>query len=541
MLLADKAAQRLPMVDPLTSWELFTGAAGILLVLELIRRTVGWALSAVATVFLAYAFLGPYMPRVLAHTGFTWKQIVDYQSFGLEGIYSSAIGVSSTYIVVFIIFGTFLEMCGAGDVLMDLGRSLTGRYRGGPAKIAVITSAFFGTISGSAAANVYATGTFTIPLMKRSGYTPVFAGAVEAAASTGGQLMPPIMGAAAFLMADILGIPYIKVCVAALIPSVLYFFSILMMVDFEAAKMGLKGVPAEDLPDLRKTLRRAFLLLPILVLLVVMILDYTPFMAAFVATLSALVVSWFSPEHRMGPKRILDALEIGGRRTVLIALACAGAGIIVGVITMTGIGLNIASLVISASGGYTIVALLLVMVASILMGVGTPTTVAYIIVATLGVPALERLGFASLPSHFFVFYFGVISMVTPPVAIAAYAAAEVAEADMMRIGVTATRLCSVAFLIPFIFMYEPALLMIGSWPKILLAFVTAMIGSVALAGALEGWYFRPIGWGFRVPLFASAILLIVPGQRTDLVGMTVFLAITAWCRVRKSPRLAEQS
>ena len=541
VLLADKAAQRLPMVDPLTSWELFTGAAGILLVLELIRRTVGWALSAVATVFLAYAFLGPYMPRVLAHTGFTWKQIVDYQSFGLEGIYSSAIGVSSTYIVVFIIFGTFLEMCGAGDVLMDLGRSLTGRYRGGPAKIAVITSAFFGTISGSAAANVYATGTFTIPLMKRSGYSPVFAGAVEAAASTGGQLMPPIMGAAAFLMADILGIPYLKVCVAALIPSVLYFFSILMMVDFEAAKMGLKGVPAEDLPDLRKTLRRSFLLLPILVLLVVMILDYTPFMAAFVATLSALVVSWFSPEHRMGPKRILDALEIGGRRTVLIASACAGAGIIVGVITMTGIGLNIASLVISASGGYTIVALLLVMVASILMGVGTPTTVAYIIVATLGVPALERLGFAALPSHFFVFYFGVISMVTPPVAIAAYAAAEVAEADMMQIGVTATRLCSVAFLIPFIFMYEPALLMIGSWPKVLLAFVTAMIGSVALAGALEGWYFRPIGWAFRVPLFASAILLIVPGHRTDLVGMTVFLAITAWCRVRKSPRLAEQS
>ena len=541
VLLADKAAQRLAMIDPLTSWELFVGGAAILLVLELIRRTVGWALSGVAVAFLAYAFLGPYMPRALAHTGFTWKQIVDYQAFGLEGIYSSAIGVSSTYIVVFILFGTFLEMCGAGEVMMDLGRSLAGRYRGGPAKIAVLTSAFFGTISGSAAANVYATGTFTIPLMKRTGYSPVFAGAVEAAASTGGQLMPPIMGAAAFLMADILGIPYLKVCVAALIPSVLYFFSILMMVDFEAAKTGLKGVPAEDLPDVRKTLRRSYLLLPILVLLVVMILDYTPFMAAFVATVSALAVSWFSPGHRMGPRRILEALEVGGRRTVLIASACAGAGIIVGVITMTGVGLNVASLVISASGGYTVVALLLIMAASILMGVGTPTTVAYIIVATLGVPALERLGFAALPSHFFVFYFGVISMVTPPVAIAAYAAAEVAEADMMRIGVTATRLCSVAFLIPFIFMYEPALLMVGSWPKILLAFVTAMIGSVALAGALEGWYFRAIGWAFRVPLLASAILLIVPGHRTDLVGMTVFLAITAWCRVRKIPRLAEQS
>ena len=540
VFLADKAAQRLPMIDPLTSWELFVGAAGILLVLELIRRTVGWALCGVGVAFLAYAFLGPYMPRALAHTGFTWKQIVDYQAFGLEGIYSSAIGVSSTYIVVFILFGTFLEMCGAGEVMMDLGRSLAGRYRGGPAKIAVVTSAFFGTISGSAAANVYATGTFTIPLMKRTGYTPAFAGAVEAAASTGGQLMPPIMGAAAFLMADILGIPYLKVCVAALIPSVLYFFSILMMVDFEAAKTGLKGVPAEDLPDVRRTLRRSFLLLPILVLLAVMILGYTPFMAAFVATLSALAVSWFSPEHRMGPRRILEALEVGGRRTVLIASACAGAGIIVGVITMTGIGLNVASLVISASGGSTVVALLLIMAASILMGVGTPTTVAYIIVATLGVPALERLGFAPLPSHFFVFYFGVISMVTPPVAVAAYAAAEVAEADMMKIGIIATRLCSVAFLVPFIFMYEPALLMVGNWPKILLAFVTAMFGSVALAGALEGWYFRPIGWAFRATLFASAILLIVPGHRTDLLGLSVFLAVTAWCRFRKSPRLAEQ-
>lgn len=539
VLLADKAAQRLPMIDPLTPWELFAGAAGILLVLELIRRTVGWVLCGVAAASLAYCFLGPYMPRVLAHTGFTWKQVVDYQSFGLEGIYSSAIGVSSTYIVVFIIFGTFLEMCGAGEVMMDLGRALAGRYRGGPAKIAVVTSAFFGTISGSAAANVYATGTFTIPLMKRTGYTAAFAGAVEAAASTGGQLMPPIMGAAAFLMADILGIPYLKVCVAAFIPSVIYFFSILMMVDFEAAKLGLKGIAEEELPDVRKTLRRVYLLLPIAVLLGVMILDYTPFMAAFVATLSALVVSWLSPEHRMGPRRVLEALEVGGRRTVLIASACAGAGIIVGVITMTGIGLNIASLVISASGGVTIFALLLIMVASILMGVGTPTTVAYIIVATLGVPALEKLGFAALPSHFFVFYFGVISMVTPPVAVAAYAAAEVAGADMMRIGLIASRLCLVAFLVPFIFMYEPALLMIGSWPQVLLAFISAVIGSVALAAALEGWCSRPIGWALRVPLFASALLLIVPGLISDLAGLSIFLTVNAWCRLRKDARPAQ--
>ena len=540
-LIAGKVAERLPMVDPLTPWELFAGVAGILLVLELVRRVVGWVLTAVVIAFLAYAFLGPYMPHILAHKGFTWKQIVDYQAFGLEGIYSLAVGVSSTYIVVFIIFGTFLEMCGAGGVMMDLGRALTGRFRGGPAKIAVITSAFFGTISGSAAANVYATGSFTIPLMKRIGYPPAFAGAVEAAASTGGQLMPPIMGAAAFLMADILGVPYIKVCAAALIPSILYFFSILMMIDFEAAKLGLKGLPREDLPDVRKTLRRSFLLLPILVLVVVMLLDYTPFMAAFIATLSAMAVSWFSPEHRMGPRRILKALEVGGRRTVLIAAACAGAGLIVGVVTLTGIGLNVSSLVISASGGSTIVALLLIMVASILMGMGTPTTVAYIIVATLGVPALENLGFAALPSHFFVFYFGVISMVTPPVAVAAYAGAEIAGAGMMRVGFIATRLCLVAFIIPFIFIFEPALLMVGSASNILAAFVTAMIGIVALAGALEGWYFRPLGWAFRFLLFASAILMIIPGFHTDLVGLPVFLAITAWCRFGKRSRISARS
>ncbi len=467
VVIADKVAERLSMVDPLTAWELFAGAAGILLVLELVRRVVGWVLTVVVMAFLAYAFLGPYMPHILAHKGFTWKQFVDYQVFGMDGIFSLAIGVSSTYIVVFIIFGTFLEMCGAGGVMMDMGRALTGRFRGGPAKISVITSAFFGTISGSAAANVYATGAFTIPLMKRIGYSPGFAGAVEAAASTGGQIMPPIMGAAAFLMADILGIPFIKVCAAALIPSVLYFFSILMMIDFEAAKLGLRGLPREDLPDVRKTLRRSFLLIPILVLVVVMLLDYTPFMAAFIATLSAMAVSWFSPEHRMGPRRILNALDVSGRRTVLIATACAGAGMIVGVVTLTGIGLNISSLVISASGGSSVVALLLIMVASILMGMGTPTTVAYIIVVTLGVPALENLGFAALPSHFFVFYFGVLSMVTPPVAVAAYAGAEIAGADMMHVGFIATRLCLVAFIIPFIFIYEPALLMVGSATKVL--------------------------------------------------------------------------
>lgn len=533
-ILWEKTAERLAMIDPLTGWELFAGGVGILLILEMARRTVGWLLAVVAGVFLAYSFVGPYMPHLLAHRGFSWVDVIDYQAFGLEGIYSSAIGVSSTYIAVFIIFGTFLEMCGASGVMMDLGRILAGRFRGGPAKISVLTSAFFGSISGSAAANVYATGTFSIPLMKRTGYSATYAGAVEAAASTGGQLMPPIMGAAAFLMADILGIPYLKVCQAALIPSFLYFFSVLMMVDFQAAKLGLKGMSREGLPHLRSVLRRSYLLSPIAVLLAVMIAGYTPFWAAFLSTGAAVAVSWFDPQHRMGPRRILTALELSGQRTVLIATACAGAGLIIGVVTLTGIGLNISSVIITASGGVTIVALLLIMVASILLGMGTPTTVAYIIVATLGVPALEQLGFPRLSSHFFVFYFGVISMVTPPVAVASYAAAEVAGADTMRISLTASRLCFVAFLIPFCFMYAPELLMVGNPWRIAAVFLSATVGIVGLAGAFEGWYFRRVGILARLLLFGSAMLLIGPETVTDLLGLALFLAVTAHCWVRRN-------
>lgn len=519
-------AERLSMVDPLTVWQVVAGGAGVILILELTRRVVGWVLSAVTVAALAYAFFGPYMPRMLAHKGFTFVDIIDYMSFGLNGVYSLPVGVASTYIVIFIIFGTFLEKTGAGDVIMDMGRALAGRYRGGPAKIAVLTSAFFGSISGSAAANVYATGTFTIPLMKRLGYTPAFAGAVEASASTGGQLMPPIMGAAAFLMADILGIPYLKICAAALIPSLLYFSSLIFMIDFEAAQKGLKGLDPADLPPVRQAFKRSYLLLPILVLLAVMIMGYTPFRAAFAATASAILVTFFSKKTRMSLRQILEALKMSAERTVLIATACAAAGIIIGVVTLTGIGLNISSIIISASGGNTLVALLLVMTASIVMGMGTPTTVAYIIVATLGVPSLTQLGFDLLPAHFFVFYFGVLSMVTPPVAIAAYAAAEIAEENIMKIGFTAVKLCFVAFFIPFVFIFDSSLLMQGEWYTILLELATAMVGVVAVSASFQGWLFKKIGFMVRAALFVCAYLLITPGMKSNLIGLAGFGFLT---------------
>ena len=515
-------ADRLSMVDPLTAWQVVAGGAGVILILELTRRVVGWVLSAVTVAALAYTFFGPYMPHMLAHKGFTVVDIIDYMSLGLNGIYSLPVGVASTYIIIFIIFGTFLEKTGAGDVIMDMGRAMAGRYRGGPAKIAVLTSAFFGSISGSAAANVYATGTFTIPMMKRLGYTPSFAGAVEASASTGGQLMPPIMGAAAFLMADILGIPYLKICAAALIPSLLYFSSLIFMIDFEAAQKGLKGLNPADLPPVREAFKRIYLLLPILVLLAVMIMGYTPFLAAFAATGSTILVTFFSKKTRMSLRQIIEALKESAERTVLIATACAAAGIIIGVVTMTGIGLNISSIIITSSGGNTIAVLLLVMVASIIMGMGTPTTVAYIIVATLGVPSLIQLGFDVLPAHFFVFYFGVLSMVTPPVAIAVYAAAEIAQEDIMKIGFAAVKLCFVAFFIPFVFIFDSSLLLQGAWHSILFEFCTAMVGVIALSASFQGWLFTQLGFPLRAAFFVCAVLLITPGLTSNLSGLTGF-------------------
>jgi TRAP transporter 4TM/12TM fusion protein len=535
---AHEISTRLVMVDELNTLQTLGGVAAVLLVLELVRRVVGCALAVVCIIFIAYAFLGVHMPGALAHKGFSWLEIVDYLSFGLEGLYSSAIGVSSTYIAAFIIFGTFLERCGAGELLMDLGSALTGAYRGGPAKVAVLTSAFFGTISGSAAANVYATGAFTIPMMKKAGYQPVFAGAVEAAASTGGQIMPPVMGAAAFIMADFLNVPYLEICKAAVIPAFLYFFSILLMVDFEAAKHGLKGVPREELPKLRAALKRMYLLLPVAVLLLFMFMGYTPFLAAILSAAAAIVVSWGDRRFAIGPRRCLDILSTAGRRMILIAVACMGAGIVVGVVSLTGIGLNLASVVLSIAGGSTVLALVVVMLSSLLMGMGTPTTVAYVLVATLGVPALLALGFERLPAHFFVFYFGVISMVTPPVAVAAYAGAEIAGGSMMRTGITATRLCSVAFVVPFFFMYDSALLMQGDSPAyILQAFATAAAGTVALAGAMSRWFIRPLPLPLAAVLLVGAFTLIVPGLVTDCIGFGLVTLVTIFCLLtrKKSP------
>ena len=349
-------------------------------------------MSVIAIIFLAYTVFGPYMPSLISHRGYGLVDIIDYQVFGLDGIYSIPLSISATYIVLFIILGTLMEFTGAGDVIMDIGKAVAGGFRGGPAKVATISSALFGSISGSAAANVYATGTFTIPMMKKIGYTPSFSGAVEAVASTGGQIMPPIMGAAAFLMAELLGIPYIQICKAALIPALLYYISLFIVLDFEAARTGIRGLEKKELPKWKDILPRLYLMLPLVVLVAILMMGYTPFRSAYYAIILTFILSFFSRKTRFTFASFLDAIIISAKRTVMIAAACGAAGIVIGVITLTGIGLSLSSVILSLSGGVRIFALLLVMVSSIIMGMGTPTTVAYIVVSTLSMPIMKELG-----------------------------------------------------------------------------------------------------------------------------------------------------
>jgi TRAP transporter 4TM/12TM fusion protein len=504
------------------------------LLLEVTRRAAGLPLVLVGIAFLLYGRLGPWMPGALRHTGFGWGEILESMYFGLNGVFGIPIGVSATYIVVFIIFGAFFEKAGGGRAIMDFGRYVAGRFRGGPAKVAVITSSLFGTFSGSAVANVYGTGTFTIPMMKRLGYRPVFAGAVEAAASTGGQIMPPVMGAAAFIMAEFIGVPYAHIAAAAAIPAILYYLAIFMAVDLEAARIGLKGLPREELPCIKDLICQIHLMLPLGVLVWALVSGYSAMRAAVYAILATISVSLFRRQDRLTPRRMVEALSTAGRRTVMMGAATALSGIVIGIVTLTGVGLNFVGVVVGLSGGVPLVSLLLVMVATIILGMGVPTTVAYIIVAAVVIPALESLGFPALPSHMFAFYFAVIAMITPPVAAAALAAAQVAGAGFFRTGFLACKLGIMAFIVPFMFIYSPELLLMGRPLTILLAAITASAGVVALSVGIFGWFRIKLNVTPRLLFVFGGLLLIKPGWITDLVGLT-FLAFGAFL-VRRSVR-----
>lgn len=527
------------LIDPLTTFEYTVGGISLLLVLELTRRAVGGALVYVSAIFLIYAFIGPYLPGVLAHRGFPLTDVIDYMCYGLDGVYGLPLGISATYVFLFIILGVFMEFTGVGNLIMDLGKLLVGRYRGGAAKIAAISSAMIGSISGSAVANVYATGTITIPMMKKIGYRPTIAGAVEAVASTGGQIMPPIMGAAAFLMAEVLGIPYFEICKAAFIPAILYFTCLILVLDYEAAKTGIKGLSDEEMPKWRETLPKLYLLLPIIALVVVLFLGYTALKAAFISILICFMLSFFRKDTRFSWNTFLEAMIISAKRGVMIAAATAAAGIVIGIISLTGIGITFSSLVMSLSYGIMPLALIFIMIACIIMGMGTPTTVAYIVVVTLAAPAMMGFGFTPLASHMFVFYFGVMSMITPPVEVAAYAAADISKGDPIKIGFTSCRIAILAFIMPYVFLFEPALLMVGSWWNILSTFIMTIIGVVILAGTITGWFFIRLNLIWRFVLLIIFILIFVPEVVSSLIGISLTFAATIFFYL-KSIKLRKQ-
>lgn len=531
-----------------TRMDFFVALAGLLIVFELTRRTSGWTLPLLAFVFVVYVFAGPYLPGILHHAGYSFQRFVTYV-YGLDGVFGVTLDVSSKYIVLFIIFGAFLEMSKVGKYFINVSFSVAGGLRGGPAKVAVVSSALMGMMNGTSAGNAVATGSLTIPLMRRVGYRPQFAAATEATASAGGQLLPPIMGAGAFLMAEILGIRYSDIIIAAVIPAILYFVSVYFMVDFEAIKEKMVGLPRRELPSLKKMLKQVYLFLPVVLLIYLLVKGFSVILAGSMGIVSCFIVSLFHPATRMGMMRVLKALELGMKNSIQLIAVCACAGIIVGVIALTGVGMRFSSMLLAIADNNMLIALVFAMVISILLGMGMPTTAAYAVAASVIAPGLIRMGIDPLIAHMFVFYFAVISAITPPVALAAYAASGIAGTNPMKTAVEAFRLGLAAFIIPFMFFYSPQLLLEGEAAGgTMLSIVTAMIGIYLLAAAVQAWFFgKRAKWYSRIVLLAAALMLILADLTTDLIALGVVLAViliqkmTSRARAHPAEQAAGQS
>jgi TRAP transporter 4TM/12TM fusion protein len=518
--------------------DLVAGGIAVVVVLELTRRATGWPLVIVALLALGYGLAGPWLPGVLAHRGYGPSRIIEHLYLGAEGIWGVPLGVSADFVYLFVLFGALLEAAGGGALLVALAARVAGRARGAPALTATVASAFMGSLSGSAVANVATTGTLTIPLMRRAGFQPHFAAAIEAAASTGGQITPPVMGAGAFILATWTGIPYARVALAATLPALLYYIALLAAVHFRARRMGLP--PGHAL--LREpVLPRLHLLLPLLVIVGYLAAGRSPTRAAFWGVIVAIVAALARRATRLDTARLRQAAVRAGSSTVQVAAACATAGIVVGVASLTGIGLRMSELIITLSGGNLPIALGLTAIGSLVMGMGLPTTAAYVVLAALGAPALTELGVPLLAAHLFLFYFGCISNVTPPVALAAFAAAGIADAPPMRTAVTAMALASAGFLVPFMFVYGPPLLLDGTMLQVVSSAATAVIGVIGLAAAVIGHLNRPLRNWERALAAAGAVLLIAHGVRTDLIGFALLAAALAPRRVETETPTAESA
>jgi len=507
--------------------ELIFGGVLIFLTLEASRRATGWSLPLFCVGSLLYARFGEWLPEVLGHPNYAVERIISGLFMTTEGIYGSLTGISATFIFLFVLFGTFMQVSGAGNFFFGLASSLFGHVRGGPAKIAVVASSFFGLISGSAMANVSAVGQITIPMMKRAGYKPHFAAAVESASGVGGQFMPPVMGGSVFLMMEILGVSYITICKAALLSAILYYVAIFFMVDFEAVKYGLKGEPRELSPRFLEVFKEGFhFLIPPAVLVYLLIFAHvTESRAAFWAVVSVPLVSYLRKSTRMGPKQILEALERGARGYLPIAGVVVACNILVGMITLTGLGLQISTILIELSGQSLLVLLLLTMIASLVLGLGLPIIVSYLVLAVLVAPALIQMKVDPLAAHLFIFFFALVSDLTPPVAPGAFVAAGIAGADMMRTAWMACRLGLVVYILPYMFVYNNSLLLKGNLGDIFLSAATAFIGVYALACGLQGYMFCPLKIHERTLLFVAAMALIQPGEISDAVGILLLISV----------------
>ena len=510
-----------------TQTDLIMGFLLIVTLLEATRRISNPVLPCLAVAALLYCYFGRSLPEMIAHRGFSIPRIVNHMYLGTEGIFGTPLEVSSTFVFMFILFGSVLEKTGLGKFIIDLSMALAGWSTGGPAKVAVVSSGLMGTVSGSSVANVCTTGMFTIPLMKSVGYEPHFAGAVEAVASTGGQIMPPVMGAGAFIMAQFLGVPYLEVALAAVVPALLYYFAVMVQVHFEATRLGLKGIPWAQLPPLWPLIKsKGFLLIPLIAIIYFLIAGYTPLRAAFNGILVSFALSWLNKETRLTPTRILEAFQSGARGAIGVACACATVGMVVGMGTLTGLALRIANAIVTLAGGSKILTLFYTMIASIILGTGLPTTANFIVTSTMAAPALFKLGVPAKAAYMFVFYFGIAADLTPPVALAAYAGSGIAGSDPMKTGVTAFKLALAGFLIPYIYVYNPMLLFIDVVPlQMVQAIFTAMLGVFLLSMFTIGYYKASIPLYLRLVAFAGALGLLIPGTMTDAGGIAVLVLI----------------
>ncbi|WP_339230918.1 TRAP transporter fused permease subunit [Oceanobacillus sp. FSL K6-2867] len=523
---AERIAVRIPIMNPLTGWDIFFGVVFIVLTIEATRRTIGFPIIVLVFIGFAYTLWGHHLESLFGHREMSAVEFVEKLTYSFNGLWGSPISVAASFVFMFMLFGAFLQKSGAGEFFFRISTAIAGKTRGGSAKVAILASAFFGSISGSPTANVVTTGNFTIPVSKKSGYTSAVAAAVEAAASTGGSILPPIMGSSAFLMAAVTQMSYGSIVIAALIPGILYYVSLFAMVHFEAMRLDLPRPAKEAIPKVSEVLKEGwFYFIPLFVLVVLLVLGYSASRTGFYGILSVILVSWFRKETRMGLQKICSALVDGARFSIPVTTACAAAGLIIAGIMSTGLGGKVTSIVLGLTEGMLFPTLLLVMLICIVLGMGMPVAAAYILTAMLAAPALIELGVSVLAAHLFIVYFSIFSAITPPVAVAAYAAAGIADANPNRVGLEAVKLGIVGFVVPFMFVLESALLMDGNIVEVLLAFLTAIIGVTALAGGAIGWLRTKTTVMERILLVVSGALSMYANLWTSIIGLAIIILV----------------